>query len=315
MHDPRLPKQAGPDVPLGPEEPVTRKAVRATRAEPTGARPAPTDRANPTPKAGRNLYAAVGVGVLLGVLVVASLFIREEFFVALVTLASVVAVAELLRAMQHGRIHPPALPVFAAAAAVPVVAYLWGPVALAAVVVLALLFVVVWRSFGPPSDAVVDAAAGTFVVLYVPTLIAFAVLQLSERDGPLRIVTFVVVTVASDIGGYAVGVVFGKHPMAPSVSPKKSWEGFAGSAVSCVLVGSIAVALLLDGRWWIGAILGAITVVTATVGDLCESMIKRDLGVKDMSNLIPGHGGLMDRLDSLLITAPVAWAILTPFVS
>ncbi len=314
MPDPRPPGPVSPDGRLGSEEPLTRKAVRATRVEPTGARPAPTDRANPTPRAGRNLYAAIGVGVLLGAVVIASLFIREEFFVALVTLASVVGVAEMLRAMRHGHIHPPEVPVLAAAAAVPIVAYLWGSVALAAAVVLAMLVVVLWRSFGPPPDAVIDAAAGIFVVLYVPTLIAFAILQLGERHGPLRILTFVVVTVASDIGGYAVGVVFGKHPMAPSVSPKKSWEGFAGSAISCVVVGSLAVALLLDGRWWIGAILGAITVVTATVGDLCESMIKRDLGVKDMSNLIPGHGGLMDRLDSLLITAPVAWAILTPFV-
>lgn len=248
-------------------------------------------------------------------MVIASLFIREEFFVALVTLASIVGAVELLRAIQHGAIHPPMVPVLAAAGAIPVVAYLWGPVALATVVVSALLLLVLWRSFGPSGGATTDAAAGAFVVLYVPTLIAFTVLMLSDRDGPWRIVTFVLVAVASDIGGYAVGVIFGKHPMAPSISPKKSWEGFAGSATSCVLVGSLAVALLLDGPWWIGAILGAVTVVTATAGDLCESMIKRDLGVKDMSNLIPGHGGLMDRLDSLLLTAPVAWAILTPFVS
>ena len=276
---------------------------------------APAERANPTPRAGRNLYAAVGVGVLLGALVLASLFIRQEFFVALATLASVVGVWELLRAMQQGRIYPPPVPTLVAAAAVPVIAYQWGPVALASSVVLAVLVVVVWRSFGAEESAVQDAAGGTFVVLYVPALVGFAMLLLGEHDGPLRIVTFVLVTIASDVGGYAVGVIFGKHPMAPSVSPKKSWEGFAGSVACCILAGALSVALLLDGRWWIGALLGALAVVTATVGDLCESMIKRDLGIKDMSNLIPGHGGLMDRLDSLLITVPVVWAILTPFVS
>lgn len=298
-----------------PERPLSRRDARSTRTPEPPAGANREDRTNPTPRAGRNLYAAIGVGVLLGALVIASLFIRQEFFVALATLASMIGAFELLHAMQHGRIHPPVVPMLAAATAVPIIAYLWGPVALASSVVLAVMVVLVWRSFGPPDNAVVDAAGGAFVVLYVPALVGFAMLLLQESDGPLRIVTFVVVTVASDIGGFAVGVVFGKHPMAPSVSPKKSWEGFAGSALSCIVVGALAVALLLDGHWWIGAILGALAVVTATVGDLCESMIKRDLGVKDMSNLIPGHGGLMDRLDSLLITAPVVWAILTPFVS
>ncbi len=302
------------------EPPLTRRAARATRAgAPQPAVPDPPDlaaeRANPTPRAGRNLYAAVVAGVVLGAVVIASLFVRKELFVGVATLASVIGVWELLQAMRHGRLDPPAVPILVAAAAVPVIAYQWGPVALAASTVAAIVVVVVWRSFGDPLDAAVDAAVGAFVVLYVPALVGFAMLLVHADDGPERIVTFVLVTVASDIGGYAVGVVFGKHPMAPSVSPKKSWEGFGGSAVCCVLVGSLTVSLLLDGRWWIGAILGVLAVVTATVGDLCESMIKRDLGVKDMSNLIPGHGGLMDRLDSLLITVPVVWAILTPFVS
>lgn len=292
-----------------PDQPISRRDARTTRAA------GPAQRDNPTPRAGRNLYAAIGVGVLLAALVIASLFVRVEFFVALATLAGVVGVWELLRAMQQGSVHPPAVPTFAAAALVPVIAYQWGPVALASSVVLALVLVVVWRSFGPELGAAADAAGGAFVILYVPALVSFAMLLVAQPDGAWRVVTFVLVTVASDIGGYAVGVVFGKHPMAPSVSPKKSWEGFAGSAVSCIVVGALAVSLLLDGRWWIGAILGALAVITATVGDLCESMIKRDLGVKDMSNLIPGHGGLMDRLDSLLVTAPVVWAILTPFVT
>ena len=109
----------------------------------------------------------------------------------------------------------------------------------------------------------------------------------------------------SDIGGYAAGVLFGKHPMAPSVSPKKSWEGFAGSVVACVVGGvALVVRWLLDGPWWAGVVLGAVAAVGATLGDLCESMIKRDLGIKDMGSILPGHGGLMDRLDSLLHRRP-----------
>ena len=142
----------------------------------------------------------------------------------------------------------------------------------------------------------------------------FAALMLAAPDGRQRIVVFILVTVFSDIGGYAVGVKFGKHPMAPSLSPKKSWEGFAGSVLSCALVGAISLPLLLDGVWWAGAVLGVVAAAAATLGDLIESSIKRDLGIKDMSTILPGHGGLMDRLDSLVVVAPVAWALLLLFV-
>ena len=121
---------------------------------------------------------------------------------------------------------------------------------------------------------------------------------------------FILVTIASDIGGYIAGVLFGKHPMAPVISPKKSWEGFAGSLAFCVAVGYALVVYLLEGDWWVGVILGLIAVVMATLGDLCESVIKRDLGIKDMSQVIPGHGGLMDRLDSILATIAPIWLLL-----
>jgi phosphatidate cytidylyltransferase len=124
------------------------------------------------------------------------------------------------------------------------------------------------------------------------------------------VLTFVAVTAASDIGGYAVGVLAGRHPMAPAISPKKSWEGFAGSAITSMVVGALCIALLLDGEWWVGLVLGAIIAIAATFGDLAESLIKRDVGIKDMSTLLPGHGGLMDRLDSLLASVPVVWLVL-----
>jgi phosphatidate cytidylyltransferase len=163
---------------------------------------------------------------------------------------------------------------------------------------------------GGVEEFVRDATASVFSAFYVPFLGGFVVLLLREDRGALGVVTFILVTIASDIGGYAVGVLFGKHPMAPVVSPKKSWEGFAGSAVSCVLVGWATVVYLLDGRWWVGVLLGLVAVVMATLGDLCESVIKRDLGIKDMSAIIPGHGGLMDRLDSVLAVAAPAWLLL-----
>jgi phosphatidate cytidylyltransferase len=163
-------------------------------------------------------------------------------------------------------------------------------------------------------DAVRDVAGGFFVAVYPSFLAGFAALMLAPQDGARRTVTFILVTVLSDVGGYAFGVVFGKHPMAPSVSPKKSWEGFAGSVLTCVVGGAIAVPLLVHGPWWGGAVLGACAAVAATVGDLTESTIKRDLGIKDMSTILPGHGGAMDRLDSLLLVAPIAWALLQVLV-
>lgn len=268
----------------------------------------------PTSKAGRDLPMAIAVGVALGALVLASLLIDKRGFVVVATAASVVGAYELLRALGQGGVAAPFVPVFAAAGGIPVAAYAWGPAAMTPAVVIAVLAVVVTAALGPGADILREAAGGVLIVFYPAMLVGFALLLLRPEDGIERIVTFIVVTICSDIGGYATGVLFGKHPMAPSVSPKKSWEGFTGSALWCVVAGILCVTLMLDGAWWIGALLGLAVVVAATVGDLCESMIKRDLGIKDMSNLIPGHGGLMDRLDSLAVSVPVIWAILT-FVS
>jgi phosphatidate cytidylyltransferase len=168
-----------------------------------------------------------------------------------------------------------------------------------------------WRLRAGVDGFVRDATAGVFVAVYVPFLAGFVTLLLKPDDGPLRVLTFILVTIASDIGGYAVGVLAGRHPMAPVISPKKSWEGFAGSAVFCVAAGWASVVYLLDGDWWVGVLLGLVAVVMATLGDLSESLIKRDLGIKDMGDLLPGHGGLMDRLDSILFAAPAAFLLLS----
>ncbi|HEY1443241.1 MAG TPA: phosphatidate cytidylyltransferase, partial [Mycobacterium sp.] len=120
-----------------------------------------------------------------------------------------------------------------------------------------------------------------------------------------------ITVVASDVGGYAVGVLVGKHPMVPAISPKKSWEGLAGSLV-CGVTAAILTATFLAGKSpWIGALLGLVLVLTCTLGDLVESQVKRDLGIKDMGRLLPGHGGLMDRLDGVLPSAVAAWIVLT----
>jgi len=268
----------------------------------------------PPGRAGRNLPAAIAVGAVLGAVVLTSLLVRKEAFVVVVAVAVCLALWELTQALAERDVAVPVVPVAVGAVGMLVAAYTAGGQALAVCFVLTAVGVVVWRTAEGPLGALRDVAGGIFAAAYLPLLAGFAMLLLAEPDGALRVLTFVLVTVASDIGGYAAGVLTGRHPMAPSVSPKKSWEGFAGSAATCVVVGVGAVVLLLDGPWWAGALVGAAAVLTATLGDLGESMIKRDLGIKDMGAVLPGHGGILDRLDSLVMTAPVCWALLHALV-
>jgi phosphatidate cytidylyltransferase len=276
--------------------------------EPPPAPPAPA--APRTSRAGRNLPAAIASGVVLGLAIVASLAFWKPAFMIIVVAAVLVAVWELSQAFTSGDIRIAREPVMAGGVVMVLAAFLFGAPALVTATAVTALGCMLWRLRGGVPGYVKDATAAVFTVVYVPFLGGFVALLLREDRGALAIVTFILVTIASDIGGYAVGVLAGKHPMAPVISPKKSWEGFAGSALSCVVVGWLTVDLLLDGRWWVGVLLGVIAVVMATLGDLCESVIKRDLGIKDMSQIVPGHGGLMDRLDSLLATAAPAWLLL-----
>ncbi len=271
---------------------------------------APSEGPSTTGRAGRNLPAAIAVGVVLAVAIIASLFVYKALFVVLVLAAILLAVDEVARALSTGGTRVERVPILIGTAAIQIAAYFGGPMAMLIAIALTVLATIVWRMPKGSERFVRDTTAGVFVIGYVPMLAGFAIMLTSPDDGPWRVVTFVLVVTSSDIGGYAVGVLFGKHPMAPAISPKKSWEGFAGSALTCVAVGILSVVYFLDGSLWVGALVGAVAVVVATLGDLIESMIKRDLGIKDMSNLLPGHGGVMDRLDSLLAAAPVIWLML-----
>jgi phosphatidate cytidylyltransferase len=251
--------------------------------------------------------------------VAASLIFWKPAFMLLVSAAVVVAIWELRRAMLTQEIDLPEQPLMAGGVVMVLVAYCFGAPALVTATAVTALVIMLWLLRRGVDGYVKNATASVFTLIYVPFLASFVGLLLAEGgvwdferwdDGVKGILTFILVTIASDIGGYAAGVLFGKHPMAPVISPKKSWEGFAGSAVACVAVGWASVVFLLDGDWWVGVLLGLIVVVMATLGDLCESVMKRDLGVKDMSQIIPGHGGLMDRMDSLLATVAPTWMLL-----
>ena len=269
---------------------------------------------DPKIKAGRNLPAAVASGLVLALLVIVSLVTIKWLFGVLAVAALLVAVHEFVSVLRSKGIHVARTPVYIATAAIPSVAYLWGLESQLAATGIAILAVMLWRLRRGAQGYVADISVSVMLVAYLPFLAAFLMLTLSADNGPWRVFVFILLTVANDIGGYAVGVFFGKHAIAPQISPKKSWEGLAGSVVLQSIVGIVAFIYIFDAPWWQGLIAGVVLTVSATGGDFIESAVKRDLGVKDMGTIVPGHGGIMDRLDSLIPNAFVTWVLFSIFL-
>ncbi|MFG2992134.1 phosphatidate cytidylyltransferase [Streptomyces sp. NPDC048257] len=278
----------------------------------------PQDASPPPPKkrAGRDLRAAIGVGVGLGAVIFASLLIVKAVFVGVIVVAVVVGLWELTSRLQEKKgIKAPLVPLAVGGAAMVIAGYVRGAEGAWVAMALTVLAVLVWRMTEPPEDYLKDVTAGAFAAFYVPFLATFVAMLLTADDGPQRVITFLLLTVVSDTGAYAVGWRFGKTKLAPRISPGKTREGLFGAVAFAMAAGALCMEFLIDGgAWWQGLLLGLVVAVSATLGDLGESMIKRDLGIKDMGTLLPGHGGIMDRLDSLLPTAPVVWLLLAAFV-
>ncbi|OOC03357.1 phosphatidate cytidylyltransferase [Amycolatopsis azurea] len=266
-------------------------------------------------RAGRNLPAAIGVGLLLGAAIVTSLLTVRFLFIGIIAIAIAVGTIELAGALKRAAgIRIALVPVLVGGQAMIWLAWPYGREGALTAFVLTVLVCLLWRLPGGADGYLRDISASVFAAAYIPLFGAFAAMLVPPEDGVGRVLAFMIGVVASDTGGYIAGVLGGKRPMAPSISPKKTWEGFAGSLVAGVVAGALTLSLLLDGHAWQGVLFGAAIVCTATLGDLVESLIKRDLGVKDMGNMLPGHGGLMDRLDSLLPSAVVSWLLLSAFV-
>jgi phosphatidate cytidylyltransferase len=268
-------------------------------------------------KTGRNLPVAVGVGAGLGGLVILTLLTIKATFLIYVGAALAIALSELAGALAKRDIKIPVIPVAAGGVAIGTCMYWLGAQDALAALALTVVAIFAWRLPGGATGYVKDVTAGVFAVLYLPFLASFVVAMLAPADGPRRVLTFVILTVCSDIGGYFAGITLGRggrHLMAPAISPKKTWEGFAGSVIACLAGGALCFLLLLHGHVWAGLLTGAAAVLAAILGDLVESMIKRDLDIKDMGSLLPGHGGVLERLDSLLVVAPVVWLLLYVFI-
>jgi phosphatidate cytidylyltransferase len=276
----------------------------------------PNDPGKPS-RTGRNLPVAIGVGVVLGGLVLLTLLTVKATFLLYLGVALFIALKELAAAAAKHDITIPVIPVTAGGAAMLTCMYWIGPQAALAALALTVVAILAWRLRDGPGGYLRDVTGGVFATVYLPFMGTFVAAMLVPADGPRRVLTFIILTISSDIGGYFAGITLGRggrHLMAPVISPKKTWEGFAGSAAACLVAGWLCVALMLHGHFWQGLLTGAAAVLAATLGDLAESMIKRDLEIKDMGTLLPGHGGLLDRLDSLIVMAPVAWLLLYVFI-
>jgi len=285
------------------------RPVASTDADPPVAAKKPS-------RAGRNLPAAIAVGVLLGGSVIAILLFARHLWVVIVAAAMLLATHEVVRRLRDGGFAIPIVPLLIGGQAM--IWLTWpfreaGALGAFGGTVVACL---IWRLLSgglknTPVNYLRDVSVTVFLAAWIPLFGAFGVLLVYPEDGSARVFCLMLGVVFSDIGGYAAGVLFGKHPMVPAISPKKSWEGLAGSLVFGVAASVLAVTFLLDKPAWVGIPLGLMLVVTGTLGDLVESQVKRDLGIKDMGTLLPGHGGLMDRIDSVLPSAVATWIVLT----
>ena len=281
-------------------------------------------RGNPTPKAGRNLPAAVVVGLAMLFAVLGGLLLLPLGFVAVTTAFAVFGVWEIYRALEANGTRMPIVPVMTGTVAIPFAAYLGGIESQLLAMLLSSVAVLLWRSIESAAGSANSIFAGVFTLGWVPFFISFAVLPLHAAGGatPLglwpggtiphgawQVAVMLLLVVSNDTFGYLVGASLGKHPMAPKISPKKSWEGFAGSIGGAMLIGILACLFVLDKPWWVGVVLAVGLVAASTAGDLAESMVKRELGIKDMSSILPGHGGVMDRLDSIVFASPAAFVL------
>ncbi|MCT1557895.1 phosphatidate cytidylyltransferase [Helcobacillus massiliensis] len=282
-----------------------------TTAPAAPAAPAPSARRKRS--AGRNLPAAIGVGVALSAILLGVFYLVPALLPALVAIAAVLATLEVAHALGSANLRVPAAPLLVAAVGIVVCTTVYGADGMLISTAAGAVVLILWRAVEATGlMAIRDVVAGIFTLIWVPFLGSFTLLLAQQPSASHKLMLALLIPIASDTGGYIAGVLFGRHPMAPTISPKKTWEGMAGSLLFGVAGGTAVGALLLPEELGalFGGVFGALIVVISTIGDLTESLLKRDLGIKDMGDLLPGHGGIMDRLDSILLAVPTLFILL-----
>jgi phosphatidate cytidylyltransferase len=261
-------------------------------------------------RAGRKLLPSIGVSIALFAIVWFSLSYYRVIFAGLVALAMVLGVREMVNALKSADINLSFPALTLASIGMASAAWLGGVNGLAVATAISFPWLLAFLLPNGPEHFIRNASAYALTLIYIPFLAGFLILLARPQNGFERMMTFVVLIACNDTLAYFTGLAFGKHTMAPKISPKKTWEGFIGSLVFTTVAGSFAFHYILDAQMWIGALAGLAVVVSGTVGDLIESAIKRDLAIKDMGDLLPGHGGVLDRIDSILYAAPTLWLAL-----
>ena len=287
---------------------------RATPVAETDA--GPTEPPKKASRAGRNLPAAIAVGVVLGALAVGILLFAPRGWLPVLAVAMPIATHEVIRRLREAGYALPAIPLLVGGQAMIWLTWPYGPAGLVGAYAGTVVVCMVWRLVGQglreqPVNYLRDMSATVLLATWVPLFASFTALLIFQDRGGIRTFTVIATVVFADIGGYVAGVLFGKHLMVPAISPKKSWEGLGGSLLFGITASVLTVAFLLDKPAWVGLPLGLMLVITGVLGDLVESQVKRDLGIKDMGTLLPGHGGIMDRIDAMLPSAVAGWIVLT----
>ena len=272
-------------------------------------------------RTGRNLILAILIGLVLGGSMLVSLIIIKQLFMIFAVVIVGFCAFELAQALRRAGRNVPRIPVIISAVAIVPAAFYGGATGQWFVMLGGIVLIGLWRlallvlaSHRATARSILgDVGGGILIQVYVVFLASFAVLLVAQDHGQWWTLAFLILVISADTGAYVSGLNFGKHPMAPSISPKKTWEGFVGAGLICMIAGVLLSIFMLDQPWWFGLVFGAVILLTATFGDLAESLIKRDLGIKDMSSWLPGHGGFLDRLDSILPSAAAAYALYLVF--
>ncbi len=276
--------------------------------------------ANTGGTSGRNMQLAWGSGLLLGVVTLICAHFGNLASMVLISIVVLFAAAEGFAAFRSAKYHPATLLGLVATLSLLIETYNKGVAALPLVLVMLVAASFLWylARVEPAADPVAGISSTIFVTVWIGGFGSFGALLLNptlfpDRHGVAFLLAAVITTVAADVASLLVGSAFGRHPMAPSISPNKTWEGFLGGAVAAVLVAVIVVHFIHP--WTIGKalVLGLVVAVAAPLGDLSQSMIKRNLGVKDMGRLMPGHGGILDRVDGLLFVLPATYFVVKAF--